>query len=825
MTTTASATQPDQQSNKLAIPRLKERWHSLRYRLIALLSVMLVVTIFVIGTTVLFFIYRNEQQSWQGRQAEAARYAATTVSAFILRSQNMLTLVSLLNPESLSNSPELLDDLLAQSLSLLEVVRLDPNGNVFAGTYRDAPLLAHLFTTPQARWFIESKAGRVYMSNIQISADSEPYLIISVPANDGGVVAARLRMNVLWEVVADLHFGDTGQAYVVNHSGQIIAHTRPQVALDMVGIIDYPEANAFLQTPGQRWIGGYENFEGIQVVGVSEWVPDTDWVVIAELPQAEAFATTRLALILLGGGMIIFGLLVAVVTSRFLSQGFLRPMEKLQAGVERIGHGDLAYRINIDRQDEVGQVAVAFNEMAERLSQRDTELATKTAALTEEVAERRRAEDALRVLNEELEVRVFARTTELQQVNTALQEEIADRKETETKLLHTSKRQALLYHVLRAINGQIEVTVIAGSTVEAIVEVTGWAHVCFSVPIELGTHWVIRATGGHLQSELGQVFPIEQGMVGRVFRTGQTQLLEDVSLDEDYLGGHPALKSSLTVPIMQAGRVLAVLNLEHTQPATFGVAEQQLAESLAEAIALALENARLFEAFQIELAKRQEAQAQISASLDEKVILLKEIHHRVKNNLQIILSLLDLQANQNKDQHILEMFKDSQNRVKSMALIHEQLYQSDDLSRIDFAHYLNSLVSQLRRSYNTKAQGVGISLNASAILLTIEAAIPCGLIVNELVSNAFKYAFPPGHPPPHNITIELDQTDPNTLALSISDNGVGIPADIDINQTKTLGLRLVKTLVKQIQGNLQVLRNEGTRFVITFALYRPATKK
>jgi two-component sensor histidine kinase len=340
--------------------------------------------------------------------------------------------------------------------------------------------------------------------------------------------------------------------------------------------------------------------------------------------------------------------------------------------------------------------------------------------------------------------------------------------------------------------------------------------VCFATP--QNGNWVIRATAGQLKSEVGLSFPMERGIIGRAFRTGQTQLLVDVSADPAYLGQDPALKSMLTVPILQGSHVLAVLNLEHTEPAAFGPEEQKLAESLAEALALGMENARLFEAAQVELARRQQIQAQISASLEEKVILLKEIHHRVKNNLQVISSLLDLQANQSKDPYTLEMFKDSQNRVKSMALIHEQLYQSDDLSRIDFGQYLNSLVNQLRHSYNTKAQQIVINLDATHVPLTIETAIPCGLIVNELVSNAFKYAFPEGHPLPHEITIKLSEISPNKLVLCIFDNGVGLPPGIDLTRAKTLGLRLVNNLVRQIKGQIQIHRNGGTRLDITFNL-------
>jgi two-component sensor histidine kinase/putative methionine-R-sulfoxide reductase with GAF domain len=359
---------------------------------------------------------------------------------------------------------------------------------------------------------------------------------------------------------------------------------------------------------------------------------------------------------------------------------------------------------------------------------------------------------------------------------------------------------------------------VAHSTVNAIVEFTGWSHVCFAVSNEAETHWVVRAAGGQLKADTGTTCPIDHGVIGRVFRTKQAQLVRDIRVDPDYTGETPGLLSELAVPIMQGERVLAVLNLENDEPDTFATEEQELAESMAEAIALGMENARLFETAQMELAKRQQAQAQISASLEEKVILLKEIHHRVKNNLQVISSLLDLQANHINDQHVLEMFKESQGRVKSMALIHEQLYQSSDLSNINFAQYLNSLVNQVRRSYNTKAQAIIINLNVATMPLTIETAIPCGLIVNELVSNAFKYAFPNRRDHPGEISIDLQKTADNQVALHVRDNGVGIPEDIDLRRTKSLGLRLVNTLVKQLRGKVSIERAGGTKFEIIFGL-------
>ncbi|MGB2957779.1 MAG: PAS domain S-box protein [Bacteroidota bacterium] len=201
------------------------------------------------------------------------------------------------------------------------------------------------------------------------------------------------------------------------------------------------------------------------------------------------------------------------------------------------------------------------------------------------------------------------------------------------------------------------------------------------------------------------------------------------------------------------------------------------------------------------------------SSLQEKEILLKEIHHRVKNNLQIISSLLSLQSNTIESEATRELVRESQNRVRSMALIHEKLYQSASLARIDFGEYLRNLTRDLFRSYS--AGGVSLKLQAEDISLDIDAAIPCGLMVNELVSNALKYAF--AQTKGGELLITFSQVARDKFALSVTDNGVGLPSDLDVRNPRSLGLQLVNMLVAQLRGTLDVVSDGGTTFMITFS--------
>lgn len=205
----------------------------------------------------------------------------------------------------------------------------------------------------------------------------------------------------------------------------------------------------------------------------------------------------------------------------------------------------------------------------------------------------------------------------------------------------------------------------------------------------------------------------------------------------------------------------------------------------------------------------------LRASLREKDLLLKEIHHRVKNNLQVIVSLLGIQSSYIHDPRDLEVFTESQNRIHLMALVHEQLYQSKDLAHIDFRAYLGSLVDDVLASGRTSSASV--SVDADEAYLDINAAIPCGLIVNELVTNCLKHAF--AGRSGGRIDVGLRLTHDGEYVLTVADDGVGFPVDCDFRELPSLGMQLVASLVAQLQGTIEMSSESGTEFTIVF----PAT--
>jgi len=213
--------------------------------------------------------------------------------------------------------------------------------------------------------------------------------------------------------------------------------------------------------------------------------------------------------------------------------------------------------------------------------------------------------------------------------------------------------------------------------------------------------------------------------------------------------------------------------------------------------------------------ERKKIEEKLSATISEKEFLIKEIHHRVKNNLQIISSLLNLQADNITDTGIKEKYTESIGRIKSIAIIHELLYRSKNLSQIKIKEYLEELVTYISSTYNLGTRvKVHLRVQVKQRIINLDKAIPCGIIINELMSNAFKYAFKNGAP--GNIFVDLTQDERGGYELRVADDGVGLPKGIEVSTTPTLGLQLVNSLVGQLAGKMEIDRNKGTGFTISF---------
>jgi len=221
-----------------------------------------------------------------------------------------------------------------------------------------------------------------------------------------------------------------------------------------------------------------------------------------------------------------------------------------------------------------------------------------------------------------------------------------------------------------------------------------------------------------------------------------------------------------------------------------------------------------------DISKRKQAEAALRASLADKEVLLREVHHRVKNNLAAIVGLFELQRQAMEDPQALTVLAELSGRIRSMSLVHEKLYRSDSLASIDFQEYLQSLISHLRTSFGTAR--IRCDIAAQGVRMPLDLAVPCGMIINELVTNALKYAFPENGSPPEDgdcrIHVALSRDD-STFTLSVADNGIGLPAHFDWRSAKTVGLVLVRMLGQhQLGGRYEVDRRQGTRFTLAFTL-------
>ncbi|HVJ52637.1 MAG TPA: histidine kinase dimerization/phosphoacceptor domain -containing protein [Aliidongia sp.] len=308
----------------------------------------------------------------------------------------------------------------------------------------------------------------------------------------------------------------------------------------------------------------------------------------------------------------------------------------------------------------------------------------------------------------------------------------------------------------------------------------------------------------------GGLIEMVNAQAERMFGYGRAEMLGvpvELLVPHRFRGGHPEKRRSFfQAPVsrpMGAGRDLYGLRKDGSEfPVEIGLNPIETEDGIMTLSAI------------VDISDRKLKEESIRQALKEKDILLGEIHHRVKNNLQIVHSLLDLQCAQLDDETVLGMLRDSQNRIRSMALIHQTLYQSKDFALVDFRLFLEELVPILVSSYRANTNPLELRVDASEVQLPINAAVPCGLIVNELIANALKHAFPDGRS--GIITIDLKKLSAERIILSVSDDGVGMPDGIAPEQSGTLGLQLVNLLADQLGGELTVRRREPTTFTLNF---------
>lgn len=383
--------------------------------------------------------------------------------------------------------------------------------------------------------------------------------------------------------------------------------------------------------------------------------------------------------------------------------------------------------------------------------------------LIQDITERKSAEEELHVLYSDLENRVKERTLMLQQSNETLEEEIVQRKKAEDTNQQT----------LSILNATIESTADGIFVIDQSGDVSKYNHQFLSL-------WNIPQSLIKSRDNI-KIFEY-------VLKQVKNPEMFIDKIQDVYSG---SLLDAFAMIELLDGRIFEW----YSKPKKIG-----------DVVAGRVWSFR-------DVTSRIQMENQIEKSLKEKEMLLKEIHHRVKNNMQVISSLLFMQARKAKDDQVKEILRESQNRIKSIAFVHEKIYQSKDLEQIDYNDYLRKITRHLFDSYLVDPQSVTLELGSKKIFLPIDKAVPCSLIINELISNSIKYAFPDQRK--GIIRIVFDQV-ADSYILVYSDNGVGMANDIDFGHTETLGLELVRGLIRQLNGTIELDRTNGTTYTIRF---------
>ena len=374
--------------------------------------------------------------------------------------------------------------------------------------------------------------------------------------------------------------------------------------------------------------------------------------------------------------------------------------------------------------------------------------------LEAEIAERRLAEAEIRKLNAELEDRVQERTLKISMVNAELEKEVTDRKQAEERFNIALKNSPITVFTQ---DSDLRYTWVYNPTLD------------FDASLDLG------------KTDL-EILPLEEAQ--------KLTALKQQVLD-DGIGAHEEISVSFNAEMRY-----------------FDLTIEPTIDRIGSIVGISCVAA--------DITASKLAEAALREAFHREVTLLKEIHHRVKNNLQIISGLLYLQAHQVSDKKLQGILQSSRDRIQSIALIHEKLYRISDLENIDFVAYLFSLVRNLETSYMMEWKTISLNIQAPPIHLDIDTAIYCGLVVNELVSNAYKYAFPDRRS--GEIWIEFQSPSPDNFVLTVSDNGVGVTEAMDLANSQGLGLQLVHSLVtQQLNGIVVAANDEGMTFRVEFS--------
>ena len=642
----------------------------------------------------------------------------------------------------------------------------------------------------------------------------------------------------------------SAEALLVRRDGDAVVHLTPLRHSTQVGELrlsaNDPSLTSAIALGGDPGVDEGLDYRGAPTLFASRPIKDSPWVLVAKIDRAEAFGPVRREA-WLGGTLIAMLLLIVGQTGIFAWRQrhaeFLR-----RALVAELQHQAVSERLALITRhandvvllfDERMRIVEANDRVAEVYGRTPQEMCLMTArdlgpaeavagTSAKDFAAGSEADGEGRVyetMHQRRDGAVFPVEVSARPVNIggsryifATIREISERKAHETEIERLNQLFAALTHVNQAIVHATERGAFLQEVCRSLVQFggfpiawVGWRDPKTSVVLPIAK-W--GDTSGYVdkiraQADLGTH---GHGPTTIAIRENRAAVRNDFMNDP---GTEPwreaaalaGIRASIALPIRSGGAPAGTLNVYASQPGFFRAREVSLLEETAADVAFGIENLD-------REARRQEADTALRASLNEKEALLKEVHHRVKNNLQVIMSLLRLEGGRTAAEATKLVLRDMQGRIRSMALLHEALYRSGNYARVDLAEYLRDLVTQLFRAQSVDPAGVRLVLDLSRVRLDIDRAIPCGLIVNELVTNSLKHAFASGRQGEVSVSLERDSS--GRARLSVSDTGPGLPEDFDARRSKSLGMQLVGDLSRQLGGQLEIRPGPGASFSVIF---------
>jgi PAS domain S-box-containing protein len=739
-----------------------------------------------------------------------------------------------------------------------DLLFVDTDGNVFFTVKRESDFGTNLYTgTYKDTWLAKTYRQVMETKETNIS-DFKHYLPSNMPAlfivtpvfNEGNIIGAVILQvsneDINEEVRNYIGLGSTGEIVIASREGNEAVFITPlrhdaEAAFNRRVRIGSEEALPIQKAiQGENGSGLSVDYRNKEILAVWRYLPRLRWGMVIKMDTDEAYQhiyNIRKWTALVGVTTIIVVTLLAIRISRTLT----KPIRALHKGSERIGHGNLDHKVGTDAKDEIGDLSRSFDEMTIKL--KDSRM-----MLEDEITDRKKIEDVLRLYE-----RIISSTddhmsfinkdyiyqavnlTYLKAHNKSLEDIVGH---SVQELLGNELFEKRVKHYLdRCLKGE-EVNY------QAWFDFAAFGRRFMDV-----SYYPYYETDGAVSGvvvsshDITELKKAENNLRKREQQLKDSQKIAHLGSWELNLQNNKIISSDELYHILDLNPEASKSTLEEfmhiVHPDDRGHVERTLSKSILEKkpfyvesrIILTNGSERIIESrgdivcddsgepvlmsgIAQDVTERKKVEKQIKDALREKEILLQEIHHRVKNNMTVITSLLQLQSKGIKDKQYRDMFSDSVNRINTMAFIHEKLYRSKDMTNVNFDDYLKSMLNSMLLSYRSDSLKIELKTDIDNVSLGVNTAIPCGLIINELISNSLKHAFPEGNE--GEIRVAMFTNDKAEIELTVSDNGVGIPENLDLRNTDSLGLTLVNALAAQLRGTIDLNREKGTRFVITF---------